>query len=502
MTDSHPPPDQPDSLRQHATLEEYAFTSAAPVVGGLIARMRRAWNDVATKWQVRPLIEQQSAFNRTLAEWLVQQPRQADIDEQLVGNDRSQMALVRDTGRLAMLARRLRRGSSGRRPRVAYFSPLPPSRSGIADYSAELLPHLAGQVDVTVFAENPAILDISGLSVRPASNFPREHAEFDVSLYQMGNSDQHELIYSMLLQYPGIVVLHDYFLHHFIRHRTVGRADWVAYERELRYALGGAGRDLAHAIKRGNADAPLFEEPLNQRLIDASLGLIVHSQYAARQARIYRPDLPLAVVPALVEPHTGHTLRGRLALPKNAVLFGSFGQITTEKRTDAALRAFRGMLERYPNARYLLVGDPQPDVDLGILLDQLGIGDAVHRAGYVENLDEFVNWIHTADVVVNLRQPTVGETSAVALRAMAAARPLIVYDHAWYSEIPDAAAMKVPPGDDSALQQAMESLAQSAEMRRRMGQAGQEFVLECCSPARVAAAYADFIRDVLEPTNG
>ena len=502
MTDNCPQPDPSNTLRQRVTLQEYEFASQAPVVGGLITRLRRAWNGVATKWQARPMMEQQSAFNRALAERLERPPGQAEVDDLFARSDRAQTTLTRDVARLSIATRRLGEGELARRPRIAWFSPLPPSRSGIADYSAELLPYLAELVDLTVFAADPVTVSLPGLTVRPTSDFVLNHAKYDLPLYQMGNSDQHEWVYAMMLRYPGVVVLHDYFLHHFIRHRTVGHGEWTAYGREMAYALGGDGRELARAVRRGSTAPPLFEEPLNQRLIDASLGLIVHSRFAAEKARSYRLNLPLTIVPALVEPRSGRSLRDRLDLPENAVLFGSFGQITTEKRIDAALRAFRGLLERYPDACYLLVGDPQPDVDLDGLVAQLDVGQAVARVGYVENLDEFADWISTVDVVVNLRQPTVGETSAVALRAMAAARPLIVYDHGWYSEIPDAAAIKVPPDNDEALRQAMEALVTSPEKRLMMGQAGHDYVVEHCAPPSVAEAYVEFIQAVLGWSNG
>ena len=67
---------------------------------------------------------------------------------------------------------------------------------------------------------------------------------------------------------------------------------------------------------------------------------------------------------------------------------------------------------------------------------------------YVESFDAFVDWAATADVVLNLRYPTLGETSGAALRVMAAGRPLVVFDHGWYGELPDEAAVKVPPLDD------------------------------------------------------
>ncbi len=181
------------------------------------------------------------------------------------------------------------------------------------------------------------------------------------------------------------------------------------------------------------------------------------------------------------------------------MIFGSFGQITAEKQIGLALGALAAVRADHQESHFLLVGEPQPDVDLAALMAPIDGTDFVHSIGFVDTLDAFVHWIHTADVVINLRLPTVGETSAVALRAMAAARPLIVFDHGWYSELPDEAALKVPPGDEAALREAMARLAASPELRRAMGAAGLRYVQRHCQPAHVARAVIDFLQVVLHP---
>lgn len=500
MTDSQNDYSDPAELRKSATLSEYQFDSALTSSSKITVRLREAWNNVATKWQVRPLIEQQSAFNRALVDRLERLPEFYDLEEFYYDQDRRLTETKRDAAAL-MLRLTYRQGQQrGARRKIAYFSPLPPSRSGIADYSAELLPSLAGWAEVTVFTDRHDRSSIGVVDTRPERDYLLASADYGVPLYQMGNSDQHEAIYDLLLQYPGIVVLHDFILHHFFHNRTVGRADWTAYELEMGYKTGRDGRLLVRAIQAGEAEVPLFEVALNERVIDAAVGMIVHSHFVAERIRQRRPDIPLAVIPALVEIRPGQSLRGNLDLAEEAVLFGSFGLITAEKHTDLALRSFSDMRRRLSHAHYLLVGEAQPDVDLNAVIAGVEPRECVHQIGYVTDLTEFVNWIHTVDVVVNLRYPTVGETSAVALRAMAAARPLIVYDHGWYSELPDEAALKVPPGDEIALQAAMERLAQSAELRRSMGRAGYQYVREHCTPAHVAGAYIDFIDTVMEPS--
>lgn len=497
---------QLEELRRRTMLEEFTFTSAAPGIGGLIARFRDAWNRIATTEQARPVMARQSAFNQAVVDWLSRSTGMNALDAGLIDNDREQTRLNHDA---ALLAARLRWARPGinhprqsnsvddRRLRLAYFSPLPPARSGIADYSAELLPYLSGLADVTVFAAGTASPTAPGADIRPMGEYERRRDEFDLPLYQMGNSAHHEAIYELLLRFPGVVVLHDYFLHHFVRHHTVGRGDWAAYGRELAYSLGRSGRELARAVQSGRAAPPLFDVPLNRRIIDAALGLIVHSRYAADRIHRQRPETVVGVVPAPVEIRHGHSRRAELALPDDAVLFASYGQITAEKQIELALRAFSRLRETQPRVHYLLVGEASPDVDVPALIAGLELDDAVHHIGYMAELASFVDWLHTADIVITLRQPTVGETSAVALRAMAAGKPLIVFDHGWYSELPGDAVIKTPPADEAALIRAMGRMAGSADLRSVMGQAALDYIRVNCLPARVADSYIAFLRQLL-----
>src|ERR671933_588277 len=115
--------------------------------------------------------------------------------------------------------------------KVAYFSPLPPERSGIADYSALLLPALEARLEVEV--------------VRPGRTRPS--ADADVALYHVGNDpDAHGWIVDALRRRPGIVVLHDLVLHHLVAGLTVGRKDGRAYLAAVERDAGVAGRLLAH----------------------------------------------------------------------------------------------------------------------------------------------------------------------------------------------------------------------------------------------------------------
>ena len=185
--------------------------------------------------------------------------------------------------------------------KIAYFSPLPPQRSGIADYSAELLPCLAEEAELTLFSEDAGAVSPelrSRFRVCSLTQFPRARWDYDIALYQMGDSMYHEAMYLMLLRYPGITVLHDLGLHHFIATRTIPRGDYAGYVREMGYALGVEGVHWAYEIRQGQRQHPLHEVSLNRRVLDSSLGVIVHSQYAHRRIQASCPGLPTSVVPA------------------------------------------------------------------------------------------------------------------------------------------------------------------------------------------------------------
>jgi glycosyltransferase involved in cell wall biosynthesis len=384
--------------------------------------------------------------------------------------------------------------------RLAYFSPLPPTPSGIADYSSELLPHLVKQANITLFVDRLDAVD-AGLrnqfDIRTQVEYPSQRHQFDLSLYHMGNNVHHEQIYSYALRYPGVVVLHDLFLHHFIGSITFVKDDYLSYARELGYAMGSEGLDLFSDIRLGRRRFPVFELPLCNRLVDRSLGLIVHSLAAAEAVQSMRPDRPAKVIPAPIAPREGRSLRQSLGISEQTVIFASLGFVNATKQIELTLRKIAQLREAIPDIYYVIVGGVQGDLDLSKLITELGLEEVVTCTGYVPDLQTFIDWTATADVVVNLRYPTMGETSAAALRAMSAGKPTIVFDHGWYAELPDDVCIKVLPMDSDALLSAMKELAANPAVRLKMGERALQAASTTHDPSSVAAGYTDFLETCL-----
>ncbi len=241
--------------------------------------------------------------------------------------------------------------------------------------AASCCPDLAQQVELTLYTADPQQIDAqirTQFEVRDLHHFAQDRRQFDLPLYQMGNSEYHDAFYPTLLRYPGLVVLHDYLIHQFIAYRSLEQDDFTGYAREMGYALGAQGMQLAHAIRLGQAPPASFAIPLNDRLLDSSLGLIVHSAYVADKIRAAGFERPLAIIPALIEEHAGQSRRAVLGLADDAPLFASFGVITQQKQIEMALNAFRDLRETVPEAHYLLVGEALPEVDPQAMIARSG----------------------------------------------------------------------------------------------------------------------------------
>lgn len=360
--------------------------------------------------------------------------------------------------------------------KVAYFSPLPPSTSGIADYSALLLPALERLVDVEV--------------VRPGRTRPIAHA--DVALYHVGNDpDAHAWIVDALRRRPGVVVLHDFVIHHLVAGMTIGRNDGHAYLAAMEREAGVAGRMLGWGVLEGRVP-PLWEIrptefPLAGEVLDRATGVIVHSHYVEALAREHGYDGPLWHIPHPAWPEQDVEPAPVAGTP----LIGCFGHLNETKRVPQLLRAFAELRARHAGARLLLVGAESPGFDLDGRLERLGLdGAGVIREPYVEE-ERLWSLMATCDAVVQLRSPTMGETSGSAIRALGLGKPLVVNDLGWFAELPDDVALKVAPGGDGEVEsigRALERLADPA-VAARMGAAATAYVRSEHDLGRVAERY-------------
>ena len=361
--------------------------------------------------------------------------------------------------------------------KVAYFSPMPPEQTGIADYSALLLPALRERIDIEV--------------VRRGARKPPRGT--DVALYHVGNNpDAHAWVVDALRRAPGVVVLHDFVLHHLVAGMTLARGKRDAYLDLLEREHGLPGRLLGYAVMEKRIPS-LWESrspdfPLATFVLDHATALIVHSVYVRDQARAAGFEGPISIVPhpAWTPPDLAAERVGR------SVVVGCFGVVNASKRIPELLSATAAVRREHPEVTLLLVGPTSPGFDIERRLQRLGLaGDGLVREGWV---DETRLWALMAgcDVLVNLRHPTMGETSGSVIRGLSLGKPMVVSDVGWFAEIPADVALKVPADDVEVdtLTAALELLASRADVREAMGSAAADLAKREHDVVRTAELYA------------
>jgi glycosyltransferase involved in cell wall biosynthesis len=287
--------------------------------------------------------------------------------------------------------------------KISMHAPLPPERTGVAHYASLLIPALSRRVD----------LELNGGSGLP--------------LYHLGNNPHHESIYRRAMAEPGVIVLHDLVLHHLIVEMTLARGDRDGYVEALRASHGEPGAAWARGRAAGlHSEMGNFLFPASVDVANRSTAVIVHNNYAADRLRSFGVTTPIVVAPHPYEP---------LVAGKRAGVIGLFGFLTSAKRAEVVLEAFR----RTKGRELLVVGEPAPNIDVAALR-----ADGITFTGYVEDFDRYYGEV---DRLVNLRYPSAGETSGTLIRALAAGKPVAVSDYAQFAELPDDVVYKIPLGE-------------------------------------------------------
>jgi glycosyltransferase involved in cell wall biosynthesis len=389
------------------------------------------------------------------------------------------------------------------RPRVAYVSPWPPARSGVASYSYALVPYLCRHFDLCVYTDGPEKPDAAtaGVAVKPIGSLAADAPQCDAVIFHVGNNTTyHRGIYEAAWERPGIVVLHEVNIHPFLAHAFLRSPRQSLYVAALSEGYGAAGDAHARSVLAGGPhDVHRF--PLSHALARRSRAVIVHNRWARRQLEGIDN---LFVIPHGVAPHAEPTethlaqLRSRLGIAAGAFVVSTLGYLQRFKRIPQLVAAVAHLLEHGYPVQLVLGGQVLDD---GMNLDALAsaaVRDHVTVTGYLSDI-EFAALLHLSDVIVALRYPSLGETSGPLLRAFAAGKPCLVSDHGPFADYPDAVCWKVPPDELEVpvLAAYLEALLGRPDARRQLGTNAAFFARHYASLARTAEGYAQVVAHVL-----
>ena len=393
--------------------------------------------------------------------------------------------------------------------RLAYFSPLTPQRSGISDYSEELLPYLAEAAEVSLFVDGfqPMNRELTSrfevLDYRRKPSHLNRLSEFDALLYHMGNDHRYHtgMLEAMKIR-SGVVVFHDFALQDFFLGLARDKNDLRLYLDEVEFCYGDDARQQAgDALHQGATPSMVnqpLEFPLNSRIAKSAEGIIVHSSWQANRFAKLAPGVPVAQIKHHITTEAAATTPHPNQRSANApVELASFGLITPDKGVERALRVLARLRTDY-DFRYTLVGSAVNFPELEQVIERYGLKDYVTVTGHVP-LEEFQRRMHETDIAICLRERSVGATSGSLCRIMAVGVSAIVSDVGAFSEFPNNAVVKVDHNDyaDALLEAYLRKLIEDQSLRAQIGANARAYVLAEHRIEDSACKYLSFLHQIV-----
>ena len=396
--------------------------------------------------------------------------------------------------------------TAARRPRLAYVSPLPPARSGIADYSAELLPELARfyEIDLIVLQKSVSLSpSLSDLSVHSVDWFWKHAQEFDRIIYHFGNSDFHSHMFAMLAKHPGIVVLHDFYLSGVVAHMEAHRGHRNIWVKSL--YEGHGYKALQDRYNAADTASVVWQYPCSYEVLRNAQGVIVHSEYSVSLASHWygRRDLdkweviPLLRAQATPDEVTRDKARSELGLDDTQFVVCSFGLLGRTKLNHRLLKAWLdSALARDEQCILVFVGENDAGkygADLVKSIRSSEYKNRIRITGWTEP-ETFKSYLLAADVAVQLRTLSRGETSAAVLDCMGFGLPTVVNANGSMADIESDCVWKLPDEfTDEELAEALSALYRDPERRQALGRCAQAAIRKNHDPTTCARTYFEAI---------
>lgn len=389
-----------------------------------------------------------------------------------------------------------------KKPRLAFVSPIPPQRTGIADYSSELLPTLAEYYQIYLIfdqKDGAAAWSDGRFPVRDSAWLRENTNNFDRVLYQIGNSHFHKYMLPLVEAIPGTVVLHDFYLSglmEWLEQHEGAASAWskVLYESHGYAALRDRYLDAEHAKRN---------YPVNWHILKNANRVIVHSEFSRNLAKQWygiHAARQFQVIPHLrsSEKTIDRSLaRKLLGIEDHDFIVCSFGFLDPSKLNHRLLQAWLGSALASDKRCHLFYVGENHGGDYGSSLlktireSQFGV--RIHITGYASP-ELFKQYLAAADLAVQLRTNSRGETSGTVLDSMNHGLALIVNANGSMAELDSEAVWMLPDEFPNAeLIEALETLWRDPDLRHRMGNRAGKIIREQHAPKVCAQKYMEAI---------
>lgn len=364
--------------------------------------------------------------------------------------------------------------------RVLWFSPLPPALTDIANYTMRILPALRERVDLVLVHPEGTDADPAYGAVSTASLSPQDLNAADLCVYHIGNNPSfHDSILEIAGAHPGIVVLHDRVINQLYlgmlasNERETGERLDQCFRAIMASWYGAAGLREADEFLEGTRTITQLSQrfPLFETALWRARGVVCHNSDVSREIAGRFPKLPLLNLPLPYPASPGAMPRIGPAAPDEPIRLMMFGFIGGNRGLGQFVEAWR----RSPwRDRFQLdvAGELAEREAFEASLVEAGLEHQTSIRGFVSDI-ELDRLIRAAHMVVNLRNPSMGEASGSQLRVFAQARASVVSNTGWYSLLPDECVYKIDTDNEvDNLEAVLADLAMGSIDLAAMGAAG------------------------------
>ncbi|SHI49101.1 glycosyltransferase [Pollutimonas bauzanensis] len=460
-----------------------AKTSSLPEVLGCEAALFDPFDDASVAGKLEQVLVDDE-FRNQLEHHGLRQAKQFSWDKSAKAAISALEAFVERSSNIETASDKLLK-----RPRLAYVSPLPPLRSGISDYSAELLPELARyyEIDVIVMQDSVTVPWIlSNCSIRTVDWFRFHADEYDRVLYHFGNSEFHQHMFSLLESIPGVVVLHDFFLSGIVSYMDFHGSEPGGWASALYEGHGYLA--LKERFTAANIEDVKWKYPCNARVLQNSRGIIVHSENSRRLARRWYPAqderqwecIPLLRLPTTINESIKIRAREALGFQHEDFIVCSFGLLGPSKLNQRLLDGWLASpLATDEKCVLIFVGENEGGEYGRQLSESIAESNTENRiriTGWTDT-EVFHQYLAAADVAVQLRTLSRGETSAAVLDCMNYGLATVANANGSMADLPDDGIWKLPDHfSDKQLINALTLLRQNVDQRLKLGRRAQDIV--------------------------
>ncbi len=239
-------------------------------------------------------------------------------------------------------------------------------------------------------------------------------------------------------------------------------------------------------------------------VVGPAQAVVVHSDWAADRVRQQSPEAFVRRINHYVQPAPpssaaeGAAFRVRHGISTDETMIVSLGFVTAAKQIEVVIQALSEAASALPPFRYVVAGEVPPGgPNIAAEAARVGLADRVLATGYLPP-EDIAGLLSASDVIVNLRFPTLGETSGTVMRALAHGVCTIVNDVGAFHDLPKSTVIQLPWDEliHARLRDAIISAARSPKTRQRYGRAAAKWVSQECSLERCGNAYTNLLREV------